>query len=82
MEVFTQEKKDILTKTVVYTEAKNGYDNNKDNPLSGLDFIDSLDDDIVAFIGRKDIRNWELIPDEYILDDINRINFHYYIKWE
>ena len=73
---------DVLSHTLVYIEARNSFDNNKDYPLSGEDYIDSFDEDIVAFLMGSNIRDWVEIPDSYILDDINRKNFIHYIKWK
>ena len=73
---------DVLSHTLVYIEARNSFDNNKDYPLNGLDYIDSFDEDIVAFLMGSNIRDWVEIPDSYILDDINRKNFIHYIKWK
>ena len=66
---------DVLSHTLVYIEARNSFDNNKDYPLNGSDYIDSFDEDIVAFLMGSNIRDWVEIPDSYILDDINRKNF-------
>ena len=73
---------DVLSHTLVYIEARNSFDNNKDYPLSGSDYIDSFDEDIVAFLMGSNIRDWVEIPDSYILDSINRQNFIHYIKWQ
>ena len=73
---------DVLSHTLVYIEARNSFDNNKDYPLNGSDYIDSFDEDIVAFLMGSNIRDWVEIPDSYILDDINRKNFVHYIKWQ
>ena len=73
---------DVLSHAIVYIEARNSFDNNKDYPLSGSDYIDSFDEDIVAFLMGSNIRDWVEIPDSYILDDINRKNFIHYIKWQ
>ena len=73
---------DVLSHTLVYIEARNSFDNNKDYPLNGSDYIDSFDEDIVAFLMGSNIRDWVEIPDKYILDDINRKNFVHYIKWQ
>ena len=73
---------DVLSHTLVYIEARNSFDNNKDYPLNGSDYIDSFDEDIVAFLMGSNIRDWVEIPDQYILDDINRKNFVHYIKWQ
>lgn len=73
---------DVLSHTLVYIEARNSFDNNKDYPLNGSDYIDSFDEDIVAFLMGSNIRDWVEIPDQYILDDINRKNFIHYIKWQ
>ena len=73
---------DVLSHTLVYIEARNSFDNNKDYPLNGSDYIDSFDEDIVAFLMGSNIRDWVEIPDSYILDDINRKNFIHYIKWK
>lgn len=79
----TQEevKADVLSNMVVYVEAKNSFDNNKDCPLSGLEYTDSFREDIVAFILGNDIKDWTRIPDEYVLDLTARQNFEHYIKW-
>ena len=73
---------DVLSHTLVYIEARNSFDNNKDYPLNGSDYIDSFDEDIVAFLMGSNIRDWVEIPDSYILDSINRQNFIHYIKWQ
>ena len=73
---------DVLSHTLVYIEARNSFDNNKDYPLNGLDYIDSFDEDIVAFLMGSNIRDWVEIPDKYILDSIERKNFVHYIKWQ
>ena len=73
---------DVLSHTLVYIEARNSFDNNRDCPLSGENYIDSFDEDIVAFLMGSNIRDWVEIPDSYILDDINRKNFIHYIKWQ
>ena len=73
---------DVLSHTLVYIEARNSFDNNKDYPLNGSDYIDSFDEDIVAFLMGSNIRDWVEIPDQYILDGINRKNFIHYIKWQ
>lgn len=73
---------DVLSHTLVYIEARNSFDNNKDCPLNGLDYIDSFDEDIVAFLMGSNIKDWVEIPDSYILDGINRKNFIHYIKWQ
>ena len=73
---------DVLSHTLVCIEARNSFDNNKDYPLNGSDYIDSFDEDIVAFLMGSNIRDWIEIPDQYILDDINRKNFVHYIKWQ
>ena len=73
---------DVLSHTLVYIEARNSFDNNRDCPLSGENYIDSFDEDIVAFLMGSNIRDWVEIPDQYILDDINRKNFVHYIKWQ
>ena len=73
---------DVLSHTLVYIEARNSFDNNKDYPLNGSDYIDSFDEDIVAFLMGSNIRDWVEIPDYYILDSINRQNFIHYIKWQ
>ena len=73
---------DVLSHTLVYIEDRNSFDNNKDYPLNGSDYIDSFDEDIVAFLMGSNIRDWVEIPDQYILDDINRKNFIHYIKWQ
>ena len=73
---------DVLSHTLVYIEARNSFDNNKDYPLNGSDYIDSFDEDIIAFLMGSNIRDWVEIPDQYILDDINRKNFIHYIKWQ
>ena len=73
---------DVLSHALVYIEARNGFDNNKDCPLSGENYIDSFDESIIAFLMGSNIRDWVEIPDSYILDDINRKNFIQYIKWQ
>ena len=73
---------DVLSHTLVYIEARNSFDNNKDYPLNGSDYIDSFDEDIVAFLMGSNIRDWVEIPDSYILDSIERKNFVHYIKWQ
>ena len=73
---------DVLSHTLVYIEARNSFDNNKDYPLNGSDYIDSFDEDIVAFLMGSNIRDWVEIPDQYILDSIERKNFVHYIKWQ
>lgn len=73
---------DVLSHALVYIEARNSFDNNRDCPLSGENYIDSFDEDIVAFLMGSNIRDWVEIPDSYILDDINRKNFIHYIKWQ
>ena len=73
---------DVLSHTLVYVEARNSFDNNKDYPLNGSDYIDSFDEDIVAFLMGSNIRDWVEIPDQYILDNIERKNFIHYIKWQ
>lgn len=73
---------DVLSHTLVYIEARNSFDNNKDYPLNGSDYIDSFDEDIVAFLMGSNIRDWVEIPDQYILDSIERKNFIHYIKWQ
>ena len=73
---------DVLSHTLVYIEARNSFDNNKNYPLNGLDYIDSFDEDIVAFLMGSNIRDWVEIPDQYILDSIERKNFVHYIKWQ
>ena len=73
---------DVLSHTLVYIEARNSFDNNRDCPLSGKDYIDSFDEDIVAFLMGSNIRDWVEIPDSYILDSVNRQNFIHYIKWQ
>ena len=73
---------DVLSHTLVYIEARNSLDNNKDCPLSGKDYIDSFDEDIVAFLMGSNIRDWVEIPDSYILDSVERKNFVHYIKWQ
>ena len=73
---------DVLSHALVYVEARNSFDNNKDYPLSGSDYIDSFDEDIVAFLMGSNIRDWVEIPDQYILDSIERKNFVHYIKWQ
>ena len=79
----TQEevKADILSHMVVYIEAKNSFDNNKDCPLNGQEYVDSFGKDILVFIFGNDIKDWTRIPDEYILDSVARQNFEHYIKW-
>ena len=73
---------DVLSHALVYVEARNSFDNNKDYPLNGSDYIDSFDEDIVAFLMGSNIRDWVEIPDSYILDSIERKNFVHYIKWQ
>ena len=73
---------DVLSHTLVYIEARNSFDNNKDYPLNGSDYIDSFDENIVAFLMGSNIRDWVEIPDSYILDSVNRQNFIHYIKWQ
>ena len=73
---------DVLSHTLVYIEARNSFDNNRDCPLSGENYINSFDEDIVAFLMGSNIRDWVEIPDSYILDSINRQNFIHYIKWQ
>ena len=73
---------DVLSHAIVYVEARNSFDNNKDYPLSGSDYIDSFDEDIVAFLMGSNIRDWVEIPDSYILDSVERKNFVHYIKWQ
>ena len=73
---------DVLSHAIVYIEARNGFDNNRDCPVSGENCIDSFDEDIVAFLMGSHIRDWVEIPDQSILDDINRKNFVHYIKWQ
>ena len=73
---------DVLSHALVYVEARNSFDNNKDYPLNGSDYIDSFDEDIVAFLMGSNIRDWVEIPDSYILDSVNRQNFIHYIKWQ
>ena len=73
---------DVLSNVIVYVEARNSFDNNKDYPLNGSDYIDSFDEDIVAFLMGSNIRDWVEIPDSYILDSVNRQNFIHYIKWQ
>ena len=73
---------DVLSHALVYVEARNGNDNNKDYPLSGSDYIDSFDEDIIAFLMGSNIRDWVEIPDSYILDSVERKNFVHYIKWQ
>ena len=73
---------DVLSHTLVYIEARNSFDNNKDYPLNGSDYIDSFDEDIIAFLMGSNIRDWVEIPDQYILDSIERKNFVHYIKWQ
>ena len=73
---------DVLSHALVYVEARNGNDNNKDYPLNGSDYIDSFDEDIVAFLMGSNIRDWVEIPDQYILDSVERKNFVHYIKWQ
>ena len=73
---------DVLSHTLVYIEARNSFDNNKDYPLNGSDYIDSFDEDIIAFLMGSNIRDWVEIPDSYILDSVNRQNFIHYIKWQ
>lgn len=74
-------KADVLSHMVIYTEAKNSSDNNKENPQNGNMWIDSFSDDIVAFILGNDIKDWVEIPDQYINDDIERQNFIHFIRW-
>ena len=73
---------DVLSHAIVYVEARNSFDNNKDYPLNGSDYIDSFDEDIVAFLMGSNIKNWTEIPDCYILDSVERQNFVHYIKWQ
>ena len=73
---------DVLSHALVYVEARNSFDNNKDYPLNGSDYIDSFDEDIVAFLMGSNIRDWVEIPDSYILDSVERQNFVHYIKWQ
>ena len=73
---------DVLSNVVVYVEARNGNDNNRDYPLNGKLYTDSFDEDIVAFIFGSDIKDWTEIPDYYILDSVERKNFVHYIKWQ
>ena len=73
---------DVLSHTLVYIEARNGNDNNRDYPLNGKLYVDSFDEDIVAFLMGSNIRDWVEIPDQYILDSVNRQNFIHYIKWQ
>ena len=73
---------DVLSHTLVYIEARNSFDNNKDYPLNGSDYIDSFDEDIIAFLMGSNIRDWVEIPDSYILDSVERKNFVHYIKWQ
>ena len=73
---------DVLSHAIVYIEARNSFDNNRDCPLSGENYIDSFDEDIVKFLMGSEIKDWVEIPDSYILDDINRKNFIHYIKWQ
>ncbi len=79
----TQEevKADVLSNMIVYVEAKNSFDNNKECPLNGLEYTDSFGEDIVAFILGNDIKDWTRIPDEYVLDLTARQNFEHYIRW-
>lgn len=72
---------DVLSHMVVYIEARNSFDNNRDYPLNGSDYIDSFDEDIVKFILGNNIKDWVEIPDSYILDSVERKNFIHYIKW-
>ena len=73
---------DVLSHTLVYIEARNSFDNNRDYPLNGSEYIDSFDEDIVAFLMGNDIKDWVEIPDCYISDSVNRQNFIHYIKWQ
>ena len=73
---------DVLSHALVYVEARNSFDNNKDYPLNGSDYIDSFDEDIVAFLMGSNIKDWVEIPDSYILDSVERKNFIHYIKWQ
>ncbi len=73
---------DVLSNMIVYVEARNGLDNNKDFPLNGKLYTDSFDEDIIAFIFGSDIKDWVEIPDQYILDSVERKNFIHYIKWQ
>lgn len=74
-------KREILSNMIIYVEAKNSDDNNKDCPQNGSMWVDSFSDDIVKFILGNDIKDWVEIPDEYVLDDIERQNFKHFIKW-
>lgn len=75
--------KNLLDKTLVYTEARNSNASNIDNPMRGTDFIGTFADDINQFLisNSKDIYDWTQIPDDYIDDSTERDNFIYYIKW-
>lgn len=73
---------DVLSNAVIYIEARNGNDNNRDCPLNGKLYTDSFDESIIAFIMGSNIKNWTEIPDYYILDSVNRQNFIHYIKWQ
>ena len=73
---------DVLSHTLVYIEARNSFDNNRNCPLSGEDYVDSFGEDIVAFIMSNNIKDWTPIPDYFILDGIDRKNFIHYIKWQ
>ena len=73
---------DVLSNVIVYVEARNGNDNNRDYPLNGKLYIDSFDESIIAFIMGSNIKNWTEIPDYYVLDSVERKNFVHYIKWQ
>ena len=75
--------KNLLDKTMVYTEARNSNASNIDNPMRGTDFIGTFTSDIDQFLvcNSKDIYDWTQIPDDYIDDSTERANFVYYIKW-
>lgn len=72
-----------LRNTIVFVEAKNGPDNNMDNPISGSVYANTstFTDDIVDFILSNDINNWTLVPEEFIDDELSRDNYKFYIKW-
>lgn len=74
--------RNMLSNTLIYTQAKDGHDNNKSNPVCGNQFAETFDAYIAEFLFGNDITDWTLIPDEYVLDDVNSNNFEYYIKWD
>lgn len=75
--------KNLLDKTMVYTEARNSNASNIDNPMRGTDFIGTFTDDIDQFLvsNFNDIFSWTPIPDDYIADSTERQNFIFYIRW-